>query len=224
MAQPEEFELPLLTVDVVLFTLKDQRLHVLLPVRDRDPYEGMRALVGGVIHTNEDKDTHAAARRVAMQKIGVDVSHCEQLAMFSGMKRDPRRWSATMAYIAMIRFNVLPKNLTDDFFPVDKLPPLAFDHTRIVTEAVKRLRNKASYSTLPLYLLNRTFTLFEVWKTYEHLMGQPINKITFKSRMVDQGFIVPTGKMSDPAVTHTRPAELYRSNIKKTHNFDALAA
>src|ERR1700757_1067919 len=98
MAKTEEFQRPILTVDVVLFTLLDGRLHVLLEKRDRAPFAGQPALIGVYIRTQEDKDTHAAARRALRDKIGMEVPYLEQLAAFSGPERDPRGWAAKVAH------------------------------------------------------------------------------------------------------------------------------
>jgi 8-oxo-dGTP diphosphatase len=217
------FPRPLSTIDVVMFTLIKNRLHVLLPVRDNNPCKGLRALVGGVIHINEDLDTHGAARRVALQKIGIDVSHMEQLAVFSGPDRDPRGWSLSIAYLAMVRSDALAPALLEDFFPVDMLPEqLAFDHKMIVQAGTARMRNKASYSTLPLFLMDKEFTMFDLQQVYEALMGQEINKDSFRRKIQDLEIIEPTGKMSDPKVTKTRPAELFRTIGNRIWFFEEL--
>lgn len=205
-----EFERPLMTVDVVLFALiadvegEPARLHVLLPVRDREPYEGVRGLVGTVIHTDDDNDTHAAAKRAMLTKFKMRVSHLEQLAMFSGRKRDPRGWSASLAYIAMIK---TPDNQAD-FFPVDNLPQkLAFDHKKIIYYAVKRIRDKAHYSTLPLFLMPREFAITSLQKVYESLMGHEVDQAKFRRKMED--LIEPTGTKTTSTRASDEEGKLY---------------
>lgn len=210
-----EFERPLMTVDVVMFALiadvegAPARLHVLLPVRDREPYEGVRGLVGTVIHTDDDEDTHAAARRAALTKLGMDVSHLEQLAFFSGRKRDPRGWSGTLAYIAMAKSPDLSWEVLLDFFPVDMLPEkLAFDHKEIIYWATKRIRNKSSYSTLPLFLMPAEFTISDLQKVYELLMGHEVDHAKLRRKMED--LIEPTGtKTSATRAKDEKSGKLY---------------
>lgn len=235
-----EFERPLLTVDVALFTMVPNRngaklrnsLYVMLPVRTDEPFKGKRGLVGTVIHTNEDQDTHAAAKRGCRTKLGMEVSLLEQLAMFSGPDRDPRGWSATLAHIATVKWDQLTPDQAADFFPVDALPQaknfqpvanmpedLAFDHSEIVYWAVQRIRNKASYTTIPLFLMAEHFTLYDLQKSYEGLMNQEINTPTFRRKIEDLDIIEPTGDVSDSKVTGTRAAALYRAKHKTPYFF-----
>lgn len=214
---PEEFERPILTVDVVMFTLIEDRLHVLLPKRvsaDPPEFEGMPALVGGYIHTQEDKDTYAAARRVCRTKIDMDVAHLEQLAVFSGPNRDPRGWAATMAYIAMVKSSDLGPNLLAEFYPVDSRDSLrkkiAFDHAKIIGWAVRRLRDKSSYSTLPLFLMPPKFTISELQQVYEALLGYEVEKAKFRRKIED--LIEPTDEFCGTA---GRAARLFRAAKKK---------
>src|SRR6202008_204369 len=97
-----EFEKPITTVDVALFTLRNRTLSVLLAARDKPPFAGMLALPGGFIHDEEDGDTEQTARRVLRQKIGLVVPYLEQLYPFSGRRRDPRGWSVSVAYYALV--------------------------------------------------------------------------------------------------------------------------
>ncbi len=213
MRKSEEFERPILTVDVVLFTLFNGRLHVFLPKREREPFLGLPALVGGYIHTDEDEDTHSAAVRVLHQKHFVEVPYLEQLAMFSGKKRDPRGWSATMAYISMIPFEQFAAIDSTDFYPVDELKnmKLGFDHAIIVFWAILRLRSKSSYSSLPVRMMPPTFTLLELQTVYEAMMGTKMEKNTFRYKIKEMGVVEPTGQKSDPKLTGCRPADLYRA-------------
>lgn len=205
------FEKPILTVDVVLFTMIDGHLCVLLVNRDKEPCEGLPGLIGGYIHTNEDLDTHAAAKRVARNKIGINVSHLEQLGTFSGPDRDPRGWSATVTYIAVIKSSALTNSLRAEFQSVDSLPEeMAFDHGEIIHWAVKRIRNKSSYSSLPLLLMPGKFTLLELQSMYESLLEQEFDDRTFRRKILDLDLVRETGEMSDGKVTKVRPAKLYR--------------
>jgi 8-oxo-dGTP diphosphatase len=114
---------------------------------------GLPALPGGFVHAQEDADTEMAARRVIRGKIGFDAPYLEQLFTFSGAARDPRGWSVSVAYYALIPWSLLERSQAAEALPVDALPPLPFDHPQIVAKAVERLRRKATYSSLPAFLL-----------------------------------------------------------------------
>jgi 8-oxo-dGTP diphosphatase len=203
------FVRPILTVDIALFTLLNRKLHVLLVQRDRDPHQGKLALPGGYVHADKDLDLEDAAHRVMRTKLGMDVSYMEQLITVGGQSRDPRGWSASVAFIAMIS----PDHLTEtrEFYPVEQsdIPALAFDHNDIVAIAVKRLRDKTSYSSLPLFLMPKTFTIFELQQVYEAMMGYEIHKATFRRRILELGIIEPTGEVLEG---DHRPAALYRAS------------
>ncbi len=202
---------PILTIDVVLFALMENHLCVLLPKRQTQPFLDQPALIGGYIHTQEDKDTHAAAMRVLQNKIGIKTPYLEQLALFSGRERDPRGWSATLAYISMVHITHIDK-MKSDFYPVDDLPKiLAFDHSAIVHWAVKRIRSKSEYSTLPMFVMPTEFTLTELQHVYETMMGKTIDKATFRYKIRELDVVKPTGRMSNPKITNTRPARLYQA-------------
>lgn len=93
---------PLVMVDTALFTIRDERLRLILTRRKEPPFEGLFALPGGFVHAQEDADTEAAARRVIRGKIGFDAPYLEQLFTFSGAARDPRGWSVSVVYYALI--------------------------------------------------------------------------------------------------------------------------
>lgn len=223
MDKSEDFQRPILTVDNVLFTLLGDELHVLLPRRTDEPFAGLPSLIGGYIHTQEDADTHGTAKRVLQSKIGVVPPYLEQLAMFSGRDRDPRGWSATMAYISMIKLPRLTAELKKDLVPVDMLPEkMGFDHKTIVFWAVQRLRNKASYSSLPLLMLPPKFTMLQLQQMYETMLGTSMKKSTFRHRISELQIVESTGEMSDPRETYTRPAELYRAVDRKLWLFNEV--
>ena len=159
MPRPESDPI-ICTVDVVLLTLRQDVLHVVLIKRDRDPFKNVMALPGGYVHVEEDQDAWDAAARVLREKTGIASPYLEQLATFSGPGRDPRGWSVSIAYYALVPSEILPAD--DDGIhvtPVARLPSLPFDHRSIVELAVKRVRAKSQYSSLPVYLCGDSFTL-----------------------------------------------------------------
>lgn len=199
----------ILTVDVVLLTLVQSLLQVALQKRDKDPYLGQPALPGGYIHAEEDIDSQAAARRVLREKLGLVSPYLEQLYTFASATRDPRGWSASISYYALLPHETIaaqkPDRLT--FLPADDLPQLPFDHNRIIDTAVKRLRDKSTYSALPCHLLPELFTLTELQQTYEQILGHKLDKSAFRRKISDLGFLEITNEARKGV---HRPAQLHR--------------
>ncbi len=196
------------TVDVVLLTLRERQLELLLLQRERDPYAGALALPGGYVHPQEDQDCEDAARRVLQHKLGLASPYLEQLASFSGPARDPRGWSVSVAYVALVPPPPAPLPL-GQWRAVERLPQLPFDHGRIVATALERVRNKSQYSSLPVHLCGEAFTLPELQAVYETLMGEPINPVSFRRKMDELGSVepIPGAKRADGP---HRPAQLFR--------------
>ena len=208
----KRYEDPLALVDVALFTIQDGRLSLLLATRKNqdEPYCGALALPGGAIHTNEDEDAEAAARRVVRTKLGFDPPYLEQLYTFSGRLRDPRRWSLSIAYYSLVPEQVLQDTRVEglEFVPVDRLPALPFDHDAIAAMAVRRLRGKSTYSSLLTYLLPAAFTIPELHAVYEQVTGAATNIAAFRKKVLDEDMIEPTGERRKGG-QHRAP-DLYR--------------
>lgn len=219
----EDYQHPIVTVDVALFTLTGGALHVALLARDKSPFEGVLALPGGYVHTDEDDDLARTARRVIEAKCGVRVPYLEQLYTFSGKKRDPRGWSASIAYYVVMPAGMLASGNGDlRLFPVDALPKLAFDHAKIVSTAVQRLRAKSTYSSLPAFLLPEEFTLPELQRVYEQVQGTSIDRWKFRRRFDDLDIIEPTSGTRVAPKGAGRPGQLFKlrarvlSELKET--------
>ncbi|QDQ26861.1 NUDIX hydrolase [Chitinimonas arctica] len=200
----------IVTVDIVLFTLSGMRLKTVLTRRERDPFAKRLALPGGYIHADDDHDALAAAERVLRSKTGLVSPYLEQLYTFTGGVRDPRGWSASIAHYALVHESVLISDAEHRFelVEVDALPELPFDHAAIVAHAVKRLRDKSAYSSLPCHLLPPLFTLTELQQTYEQILGTPLDKSVFRRKLPELDFVeaVPDAIRQGKH----RPAQLYR--------------
>ena len=196
------------TVDIVLLTLRDGQLQVMLLKRDREPFAGTLALPGGHVHTDADQDCEDAAQRVLLDKAGLLSPYLEQLASFSGPARDPRGWSVSVAYFALVPVPELNQR-GQHWLPVDRLPQLPFDHGRIVATAVGRVRNKSQFSSLPVHLCPEPFTLPQLHAIYQALIGEAINPVSFRRKMDELAILeaMPGAKRADGA---HRPAQLYR--------------
>ena len=215
-ANDTSFTLPIASVDLAIFALSDDGLGVLLARRSTDPFAGEWALPGGWIHSNEDENLEAAARRVLRDKTGVETPYLEQLQTFGDAKRDPRGWSLSIVYMALIAANEVTlrkggNTIEVKWWPVDAEHtdvPLAFDHSAILRAALGRLRSKVEYSTLATHLLPEAFTLGELQSVYERILGRRLDKSAFRKRVAEADFVEPIpGAMRRAS---NRPAQLYR--------------
>lgn len=202
---------PALTVDVIIFSLRDNRLQVLLVQRGEPPYRGMWALPGGFVHMDESLED--AALRELREETGLQEPYLEQLYTYGNPNRDPRGRVVTVAYFALIAADapVRPEGGEDAaqaaWFPLNELPSLAFDHGEIIAYALRRLRYKLEYTAAGFELLPGEFTLTEIQQTYEMILGEKLDKRNFRRRILEAGVIEPTPYMR---AGEGRPARLYR--------------
>lgn len=197
------------TVDIVLFTIRERQLHLLLIRRLAEPFAGSFALPGGFVLADESVD--AAAARELREEAGVGNVYLEQLYTFGEPGRDPRGRIITVAYYAMVPQTQSLQAGTDAadaaWFPVDALPPLAFDHLEIVQYAHTRIRNKLGYTNVGFELLPAKFTLSELQVVHEAILGEPLDKRNFRRRVQLQGIVKPTKEFQ---ATGRKPAQLFR--------------
>ena len=205
------------TVDVAIFAVAGDELRVLLVERPREagePFPGLMALPGGFVDVERDPDLRHCALRKLKEKTGVAAGYLEQLGSWGSAMRDPRGWSSTHAYFALIPAAPEPRpgaNAADaKWFPVGGKgvrTKLAFDHAEILAAAIERLRNKVAYTSLPAFLLPREFTLTELQRTYETVLGRPLEKSAFRTRVRAARLVEPVDKFR---VGPNRPAQVYR--------------
>lgn len=198
------------TVDIVLFTIHKETLKVLLVRRDKSPFLKKWALPGGSVETHESVDE--AALRQLQKETQVGNVYLEQLYTFGELKRDPRERVITVAYYALVnydRFRLEPRLNGNGvhIFPVRRIPPLAFDHQKIIRYALERLRHKVNYTTVCFQLLPEKFTLSEFQKAYEVILNQKLDKRNFRKKMIQLNILKRTGEKKSGGPQ--RPAELY---------------
>lgn len=222
---PADYARPAIAVDLVLLGLSGGRPAILLLKRDRHPHAGRHALPGGFVGIDEPLD--AAAARVLREKAGGAPAHLEQLYTFGAVERDPRMRIVTVAYLALLTEAAFAEALArapalqpgtvaassiDGPVTVHALHgealALAFDHAEIVAVALRRLRGKLDYSEVGFALLPELFTLRQLQDVHEAILGTRLNKPAFRRRMLDRGWLEPTGRFETG--TSYRPAELYR--------------
>jgi 8-oxo-dGTP diphosphatase len=217
------FEKPLTTVDVAVFSLLENKLKVLLIKRNEDesePYPNQWALVGGFVDVVKDQNLEATARRKLLEKTGVKAAYLEQLASWGSANRDPRGWSATHVYFSTLAVDDIqtPKsgaNVNDaqwfDVLENGVSTTLAFDHAEILAAAIHRLRSKVEYTSLPAFLMPELFTLKELQNAYEAVLARPLEKSSFRTRMLSTDLLEATPHYKEAA---NRPAQLYRLKSK----------
>jgi len=198
------------TVDVVIFTIRDRVLQVLLVRRGIPPFAGQYAIPGGFVHPDESLE--AAALRELVEETGVRDVFLEQLYSFGEPGRDPRGRVVTVAYYALISSNQLVLTPGTDaaeacWFPVSRLPELAFDHRGILDYALERLRNKLEYTTVGFQLLPEKFTLTDLQSVYEAILGKRVDKRNFRRKLNLLGVLKPLREWQH---TGRKPARLYR--------------
>ncbi|WP_318389066.1 NUDIX hydrolase [Enterobacter sp.] len=204
---------PLVTVDSVLFTLHQQVLCVLLVERASQPQQGRWGLPGGFIDIESDRSTRDTALRKLTEKTGVSPSWLEQLDTFSGPDRDPRGWSLTIGWFALIAWSACESHIDSvndvKWVPVSQLQDidLAFDHAQIIEAGLHRLRQKTMYSLLPVYCLPDTFTHAQLQEATEIILGQPIQRKSLIRRFDASGMFEETG---ESVATGARKARLWR--------------
>lgn len=211
---------PSVTVDVLVFVIMDQKLQVALIKRGVAPYKNRWAIPGGFVHIDESLEE--AARRELAEESGVQGVFLEQLYTFGAPSRDPRGRVITVAYYALVPDqNITLAASTDarvaQWFPVDAIPTLAFDHKAILSLALERLKSKLEYSNIAYGLLPPKFRLTELQQVYEIILGRPLDKRNFRKRMLSLGLLEATRQV-DKSGAH-RPAQLYRFKKRKIDVF-----
>lgn len=188
---------PALTADAVVFTIQDQRLLVLLIRRAGEPFAGLWALPGGFVE--EGESSADAVKRELAEEAGVHDVWFEQLKTFDAPGRDPRGWVVTVAHFALIDSERVRPVGADDaaeaqWWPMDGLPPLAFDHGEILRYALERLRNKLRWSNIGAQLLPPLFTMEALRRVHEAVLDGSLDKRNFHKRMLESGTVQPTGE------------------------------
>jgi 8-oxo-dGTP diphosphatase len=207
------------TVDVVILTLSEGALNVLLVRRGEAPFAGMWAIPGGFKRPTETLDE--AADRELREETGVDAaSLLTQFGAYGDPERDPRMNVVTVAYLAVLRdvgavvagADAADAALAPVSDVLDGKLALAFDHLRIVRDAIERVRVELEVSGIATAFVGSTFTMAELRAVYEAIWGVQLDAANFRRSVVAEGGgVVPTGRRAPPGPAGGRPAELYRA-------------
>jgi 8-oxo-dGTP diphosphatase len=205
-------------VDIVIFTIQQAELRVLLVKRGIEPFAGQFAIPGGFVR--EDESLDQAALRELKEETGVGEVYLEQLYSFGDPGRDPRGRVISVAYFALIAADHSALSAGSDaaeadWWPVDKLPELAFDHRRILGYSLERLRNKLEYTTVGFQLLPKRFSLTELQEVYEAILDKRLDKRNFRRKIGLLKILRPTREYRHSGRRPARLFEFVAANFEK---------
>lgn len=206
-------------VDAIVFGYsKKEGVSVVLIRRKYEPFQNSWALPGGFVHADESLED--AVRRELEEETGITVNYLEQLFTFGAPDRDPRQRVISVAYFGLVKTSHYQKlkASTDAsharWFPIKKLPSLAFDHKQVLNLAIERLRTKIRYQPIGFELLDKNFPFSDLEKLYAALLDKEINRRNFSKKILSFGFLEETGELT--AITGKgRPGKMYRFNQKR---------
>lgn len=207
---PKKYKYAVIAVDVVIFTIKEGKLQVLLIKMKKKPYGRHWAAPGGLIKINES--LKGAAERMLAEKASVKNVYLEQLYAFGNPGRDPFGRVVSVAYFALVPNHGLVLKTTKEYgdvrwFPENSLPALAYDHREILKKAAHRLQTQLARSNIAYSLMPKEFTLTELQKTYETILGRKFDKRNFRKKILSLGLLRKTKRRQSGV--KNRPAEYF---------------
>lgn len=215
-----DYPRPEVTTDCVIFGYDGKELKVLLIERGIEPFKGCWAFPGGFL--NMDEDALAGARRELKEETGLEDAFIEQFHTFSEPGRDPRGRVITIAHYALVKIQEVEGG--DDaaqarWFPIEEVPPLAFDHDRILRMAMSRLKERIHFEPVGFELLPDVFTMPQLQNLYEAILEVHFDRRNFASKMLKLGILEDTGDR--PAGASSRIPVSYRFNKEKYNELKA---
>jgi len=207
------------SVDVIIFGFDQSKLKVLIGRRQMDPGRGEWSLYGGFVGADESIDD--AAERTLYNLTGLRHLYMRQVGAFGSVERDPGERVISIAYYALINVKDYDDNLRKEhnveWVDYNQLPALYSDHNEMVSQAIRIMRQKIKTEPISFRLLPQLFTLTQLQRLYEAVLGEEVDKRNFRKRIKDMDFIEKT-ELIDKSGSK-RGAFLYRFN-KKAYNED----
>lgn len=200
-----------LAVDVACFRILDGEVQVLVGkvISEDNPFKGKWALIGGLVRVDETAEQ--SVDRLLKDKAGIQNIYKEQLYTFSEINRDPRGRVVSVAYIALTADpfiqDLKKSGIETKWFNVNKIPKLGYDHDKVLSIAVERLKTKIIYSNIAQHLVSKEFTLSEVQLVYEIVLGETLDKRNFRKRILSLDILKELNKKVKNGVM--RPASVY---------------
>jgi ADP-ribose pyrophosphatase YjhB (NUDIX family) len=207
----------------VVLQVRDGKLQALLWQRAREPFAGYWALPGGYLEPDETLEE--SIRRQLATKVDVrELSHLEQLETRSDPERVPEEWQLATAYLGLVPTDLDPAVPEDTaWHPVDRLPPLAFDHGLITLAGRERLRAKLSYTNVGFALAPDIFSISELRDLYTAALGHPVSTTNLQRVLLRRGLLQATGGRREPGPAGGRPAALFRFRTRRLEITDQFA-
>lgn len=201
-----------LSVDIIVFGFEEGNLKILLGKRQMDPGRGEWSLYGGFV--NEDEDLEEAANRTILELTGMTKLYMRQVGAFGAIDRDPGERVISIAYCALIDVKDYDDNLRQqhglEWVALNEVPSLYSDHNLMVINALAQIRRRINTEPIVFNLLPELFTLTQLQRVYEAILGSSIDKRNFRKRVKQIEFIEKTEFIDK--TTSRRGAALYRFN------------
>lgn len=205
-----------LSVDAVVFGYEEGNISVLLIKRKYDPFIGQWAIPGGFVLNKESLED--AVERELFEETGIKINYLEQLYTFGKPDRDPRGRVVSIAYFGLVRPNAFKIYASTDaeqvqWFNINELPKLSFDHKKILKTAIERLQGKITYEPIGFELLDKKFPFSDLEKLYTTLLGREIDRRNFRKKII--GLNVLDELDEKVSKGSGRPANLFQFNQKR---------
>ena len=214
MAYYKEHSQILVSVDVIIFGFDEQKLKVLIGRRQMDPGRGEWSLYGGFVASDESIDQ--AAEHTLKKLTGLSNLYMRQVGAFGAIDRDPGERVISIAYYALINVKDYDEKLRKEYglewMDINKVPTLYSDHNLMIEQALKKMRQKIKTEPISFRLLPQLFTLTQLQRLYEAVIGEEVDKRNFRKRVKDMDFIEKTNLIDKKS--SKRGASLYRFNNK----------
>lgn len=202
----------LVSVDCIIFGFNGSSLQVLIGRRQMEPGRGEWSLYGGFV--GPDEDLEDAANRVILNLTGMKGLYIRQVGAFGRIDRDPGERVISVAYCALINVKDYDDTIREQYglewVTLDNLPHLYSDHNQMIINAIKQIRRRINNEPLSFHLLPQYFTLTQLQRVFEAVMGEELDKRNFRKRIKDIDFIEKTDLIDK--VSSKRGAALYRFN------------
>ncbi|CAL2108787.1 8-oxo-dGTP diphosphatase [Tenacibaculum sp. 190524A02b] len=203
-------------VDAVVFGYDKKQLSVLLIKRGVQPFKDSWALPGGLVKENESLEE--AVQRELEEETGVTIDYLEQLYTFGKPGRDPRNRVVSVTYFGLVspqHFKIAAATDAAEvqWFSINELPELAFDHSIILDKALKRLQSKINYQPIGFELLKKEFPFSDLENLYQTILDRKIDRRNFRKKILSFDILIETDKIHKPS--SGRPAKLFKFNSEK---------
>lgn len=202
---------PCVTTDCVVFGFDGAKLNVLLIERGIEPYKGCWAFPGGFL--NMDETALQGAKRELYEETGLKNAYIHQFHAFSEVNRDPRDRVITIAYYALVRISEVKAGddaAKAEWFPLDKVPSLAFDHDKVLRVATQELRRQIHFEPIGFELLPEKFTMTQLQRLYEAILNVKFDRRNFCNKMLKIGILTQLDETLP--MSNKREAFLYMFN------------